>query len=118
MAVEFVETTMFASHRDAQFGDPESFRMLQCDLVTNPRRGDVIPGTGGLRKLRWGDVSRAKGKRSGLRIIYLYVEQADNILLLAAYDKSVATDLTPEEKRRLRAYADAYRDALAQRKRT
>jgi len=50
------------------------YRDLQNFLLLSPKAGDVIAGTGGLRKLRFGDPSRGKGKRGGLRIIYYWYE--------------------------------------------
>lgn len=66
-------------------------------LINHPDAGDVIPGAGGARKLRW--AAKGKGKRGGARIIYLYVVIAARIYLLRCYAKSVRTDLTQEEKR-------------------
>ena len=72
-------------------------------LIDHPNAGDVIPGAGGARKLRW--AARGKGKRGGARIIYLYVVIAARIYLLRCYAKNVRTDLTAEEKKELRQIA-------------
>jgi hypothetical protein len=72
-------------------------------LIDHPDAGDVIPGAGGARKLRW--AARSKGKRGGARIIYLYVVIAARIYLLRCYAKNVRTDLTAEEKKELRQIA-------------
>lgn len=50
--------------------DDEAYLAFQDELKKNPEAGDVIQGTGGLRKLRFGDPRRGKGKRGGLRVIY------------------------------------------------
>lgn len=50
--------------------DNESFKALQNELMQNPEAGDVIKGTGGLRKVRFADAKPGKCKRSGLRVIY------------------------------------------------
>ena len=68
-------------------------------LIEHPDAGDVIPGSGGVRKLRW--AAKGKGKRGGARIIYLYVVVAARIYLVGCYAKSVKTDLTADEKRKL-----------------
>jgi hypothetical protein len=68
-------------------------------LIDHPDAGDVIPGAGGVRKLRW--AAKGKGKRGGARIIYVYVVVAARIYLLRCYAKSVRTDLTADEKRQL-----------------
>jgi hypothetical protein len=72
-------------------------------LIDHPDAGDVIPGAGGARKLRWG--AKGKGKRGGARIIYLYVVIAARIYLLRCYAKNVRTDLTADEKKDLRQMA-------------
>jgi hypothetical protein len=72
-------------------------------LAGRPGAGDVIPGAGGARKLRW--ASKGKGKRGGARIIYVYVVVAAHIYLLRCYAKNVKTDLTAGEKKELRQIA-------------
>jgi hypothetical protein len=72
-------------------------------LIDHPDAGDVVPGSGGVRKLRW--AAKGKGKRGGARIIYLYVVIAARIYLLRCYAKNVRTDLTADEKRELRQIA-------------
>jgi hypothetical protein len=66
-----------------------------------------MPGTGGFRKLRWADVRRGKGRRSGLRIIYYWFDSENRIWLMTIYDKNEAADLTPQEKRLLKVAIDA-----------
>ena len=72
-------------------------------LIEHPEAGDVIPGSGGVRKLRW--AAKGKGKRGGSRIIYVYIVVAVSIYLLRCYAKSVKTDLTADEKKELRQIA-------------
>jgi mRNA-degrading endonuclease RelE of RelBE toxin-antitoxin system len=66
--VEFIETPAFTKNLSAYLDD-ERYRLFQGFLMKNPETGKVIPETGGLRKVRWGDFRRGKGKRGGLRII-------------------------------------------------
>jgi hypothetical protein len=94
--------------RDRFFGDDEGFRAFQNDLMEDPRKGRVIPGCGGVRKVRWMDPMRGKGKRGGIRVIYVFIEEADLILLMLAYDKSVA-DMTSDQKKAVAAAANAFR---------
>ena len=68
MKASFVEMTTFSKYR-ADYLSDESFRDLQLELLANPRKGDTISGTGGLRKIRWADKKRGKGKGGGTRII-------------------------------------------------
>ena len=72
-------------------------------LIEHPDAGDVIPGSGGVRKLRW--AAKGKGKRGGARIIYTYVVVAARIYLLRCYTKGVKTDLTEDERKELRRIA-------------
>lgn len=70
-------------------------------LGNNPEKGDVIAGTGGLRKLRWALAGR--GKRGGSRVIYYYHRPEWQVLLLTAYAKSEQEDLPEREKKLLSA---------------
>ena len=65
MKALFVELPAFSRHR-ARYLDDAAFGKLQQALLKNPEAGDVIEGTGGLRKIRHGDAKRGKGKRGGL----------------------------------------------------
>ena len=65
--------------------------------MTDPAAGDVIKGTGGLRKLRWSDKRRGKGKRRGLRIIYYHWIRGAEFWLFTLYDKNELADLSPKE---------------------
>jgi len=71
MLALFVELPAFERLRN-EYLDDESFRAMQNAMMDDPSVGDVIQGTGGLRKLRWMDKRRGKGKRGGLRVIYFY----------------------------------------------
>lgn len=68
-------------------------------LVVQPEAGDVIPGTSGLRKLRWRQQSRGKGKRGGVRVIYYWYARGALIYMLLAYSKNEQDDLTTAQKR-------------------
>ena len=81
----------------------EDYRELQTRLAANPALGDLMPGTGGFRKMRWGDARRGKGRRGGLRIIYYYFPSDHQIWLMTLYDKDEAADLTEKEKKALKA---------------
>lgn len=72
-------------------------------LIKRPDAGEVIPGAGGARKLRW--AAKGKGKRGGARIIYVYVVIAASVYLLRCYAKNVTTNLTADEKKELRRIA-------------
>ena len=102
MRATFVELPPFLRHRE-QYLDDIAYRQLQNDMMRYPEAGDVIAGTGGLRKLRYGDRHRGKGKRGGLRVIYYWWVTAEQFWLFTLYDKDEAADLTASECKALRA---------------
>ena len=104
--MEFFETPAFTRHLSAYLTDDE-YAALQAFLAAHPEAGDVMPGTGGFRKLRWSDDRRGKGKRGGLRVIYYFLTQDHQVWLFTLFGKGEADDLTPEQKRQLRAAIDA-----------
>ena len=67
--------------------------------MKDPEAGDPIPGTGGLRKLRFRDAWRGKGKRGGLRIIYYWWEPGSQFWLFTLYGKGDVKDLTADERK-------------------
>lgn len=81
----------------------DAVEALAVYLVDHPDAGDLIPGSGGVRKLRW--AAKGKGKRAGARIIYLYIVVAARVYLIRCYAKNVKTDLTADEKKQLRQIA-------------
>jgi hypothetical protein len=105
---QFVEAPAFSRYRE-QYLDDNEFRRLQAHLSANPEAGDIIPGAGGIRKLRWNDLRRGKGKRGGLRIIYYSFISDEEIWLLTLYGKNEAGDLTASQKDELRRALEAER---------
>ncbi len=99
--LEFFETSIFTRQIVGLLSDSE-YAALQGALIVNPEAGDLTPGTGGLRKLRWLEPKRGKGKRGGTRIIYYWFEPRSAIYLLVVYSKGERDDLTAREKRVLR----------------
>jgi len=83
----FVETQLFTRLVQEYLPDDDYARLQQA-LITNPRIGDVIPGTGGVRKMRWRVAGR--GKRGGIRVIYFLRLAQGQIWLLTLYAKNVA----------------------------
>jgi mRNA-degrading endonuclease RelE of RelBE toxin-antitoxin system len=114
--VRFVEAPAFSRYRD-DYLDDDGIRELQQSLANNPESGDLIPGAGGIRKLRWRDSRRGKGRRGGLRVIYYSFLSDEEIWLLTLYDKAEAADLTKEQKGQLRRAMEAERAARKYRSR-
>jgi hypothetical protein len=97
----FVELPAFERHR-SDYLDDEAFRVLQNLLMSQPDAGDLMPGTGGLRKLRFSDVHRGKGRRGGLRVIYYWSNAGPQFWLFTLFDKNEMTDLTPRQRKTLK----------------
>ena len=97
--------------------DDESYRALQNALMANPELGDLMPGCGGLRKVRWSDASRGKGKRGGVRVIYLNLPAVGRIDFPTIYGKEEKDDLDAQQRRVLRRIADELRNEAAAAKR-
>ena len=82
------------------FWDEDTQNEFKNFIATNFALGDIIPDTGGLRKIRW--KGNDSGKRGGVRVIYYFYNENFPIYLLFAYPKNVQTDLTEQEKKLLR----------------
>lgn len=106
MKAVFVELPAFERHR-AEYLDDGGFRQLQQMLMRHPQAGDLMEGTGGLRKLRFADERRGKGKRGGLRVIYFYWDGGHQFWLFTLYDKDEMADLTPKERAQLKTMVKA-----------
>ena len=94
-----VETPIFTKQLLSTLSDGE-YRLFQKMLLERPDAGKVIPGSGGLRKLRW--AAEGRGKRGGLRVIYYWFTAQGTILLLFIYPKNVQDNLTPDQLKQLK----------------
>lgn len=94
-----IETSIFTNQVQALLS-LEEYRKLQMALMLRPYLGTVIPGSGGLRKVRWSLSGR--GKRGGVRTIYYWAVASDQILMLLMYAKNERDDLTPTQLKVLR----------------
>lgn len=101
--VIFIEAPLFTRLLADYLGDDE-YAALQAVLAMRPDAGDLIKGSGGIRKLRW--ASRGRGKRGGLRVIYYHRVSADEIWLLTLYAKNEAADIPPDVLKQLRREID------------
>ena len=102
----FVELPAFERHRSTYLDD-DAFLALQNLLMNHPEAGDLIPDTGGLRKLRFADQRRGKGKRGGLRVIYYWWIAGLQFWLFTLYDKDEMDDLTPQQRKALKGMIKA-----------
>jgi len=78
----------------------DEYRHLQAVLIDKPDAGEVIPGSGGVRKLRWRAPGR--GKRGGYRVIYYAKVQQGVIWMLTLYPKNVKEDISAQTLRRIK----------------
>ena len=108
--MEFIEAPAFSRYL-REYLDDDGYRESQSRLARDAKSGEVIPGAGGFRKVRWADTRRGKGRRGGLRVIYYYFEEQQQIWLMTLYGKDEAADLTTAEKKTLKAAMDAERRA-------
>lgn len=102
---EFIETPFFTKALDRYLDDDE-YRELQTHLNKHPESGQVVPGSGGVRKLRW--AAEGRGKRGGLRVIYYLRLARGQIWMLTLYGKNVRENIPAHA---LRAMKEATQDA-------
>ncbi len=100
----FIESRPFTHRLRELAGGSEDtvLRAIQNDLLEYPERGRIVRGLGGIRKARAANPERGKGKRGGLRYLYLYLEHRSHIHLLSLLDKDEQEDLTSAERAILR----------------
>ena len=91
----FIETSTFTRLLPRHLDD-DGYAALQAFLSVHPEAGDVIRGTGGVRKIRW--TMPGTGKRGGSRVIYYWLAKEDHIYLLTVYAKGTKDDLTATER--------------------
>jgi hypothetical protein len=101
--VVIVETPIFTK-RVLQALNDDQYRTLQAALVASPGAGPVIPGGGGLRKLRW--VGSGRGKRGGARVIYRWLPEREQILMLFVFLKQERDNLSALQLKQLRQVAE------------
>lgn len=97
--VEIIETKAFSRQID-ELLSPGEYEPLGWHLAGDPEAGAVIPGSGGLRKLKW--KAQGRGKRGGVRVIYYWCVGPSLLLLLSAFGKNERTDLSKDELNLLR----------------
>ncbi len=101
--ITIVELNSFRLDADDIFSEAERNGLIDF-ISANPHFGDVIPATGGVRKIRWG--AGGKGKRGGARVIYYFRDLNFPVFLLAAYKKGEKMNLTMSEREQMRKLVD------------
>lgn len=99
MTRTFVESPIFTRKWHELGLTDKNLMDLQNILLKDPKYGDNIQGTGGLRKIRIPMENKGKGKRSGARVLYIDVELKEKIYFVNVYSKDEKSDLTPDEKK-------------------
>ena len=106
--ISFYETKQFIRDANKTIGEDEHTKLKQF-LAFDPEAGVIIPGTGGVRKLRW--VRPGIGKRGGARVIYYFYRDDVPLFLFAIYAKNVKDDLTQSELKELKKRAEEIKSA-------
>jgi hypothetical protein len=106
--ITVAETGVFL-RQAAKFWTDEDRAAFVDYIAANPDAGDIIPDTGGLRKIRW--TRPGIGKRGGVRVIYFYHDDSMPLYLLLIYAKNERENWTPDDKRRVQALSDSIRQA-------
>ncbi len=96
----FVQTTVYSRRLDEK-GFPGIQEAVENEILKIPDAGDRMPGCGGVQKIRISDPSRKKGKRGGIRVLYLDIPHLEKTYLLYLYGKDEAEDISSEGKKRI-----------------
>ena len=110
MKRSFVELPIFKSRWEALGLNEEDLLRLQIELLADPKAGDVMQGTGGVRKMRFAFEHR--GTSGGVRVIYVDFEVYEKIYLLTAYTKNEKDDLTKKERSEIKQLIEVLEQQL------
>ena len=97
--MEYIESPLFSKLLKSYFTD-DQYATFQWELALYPKAGDLVPGSGGLRKIRWS--VKGCGKRSGVRVIYYYKMKEEQIWLLTIYAKNETKNIPAPILRRIK----------------
>ncbi len=112
--IEVVEVDPFPTQAASVWSDAERHAFIDF-IAAFPDAGVVIPGLGGLRKVRWS--REGGGKRGGARVVYFFFDRESPLLLIGVFAKARQSDLAPAQKRKLQSLAAALKAAAKARKR-
>src|SRR4051812_30829505 len=111
MRLTLIQLTTFAAKWSKLGLTDEDLRSLEGLFLANPEAGDVIPGTGGLRKIRFAPPTWHTGNRGGSRVIYAFIVAGEAVYLFTLYGKNERTDLSADEKKVFRQLLDRLQKA-------
>lgn len=106
--ITVAETAVFMRQAGALWTDDERLEFIDF-IARNPEAGDLIPASGGVRKIRWG--RQGSGKRGGVRVIYFYHDPAMPLYLLMIYAKSQRDDLSSDARRTVQGLVARLKEA-------
>ena len=110
--LSFIELRPFSRAWVALGLNDEDLRMLQVTLMTSPKAGQPIEGSGGVRKLRFSPAKWPKGKSGALRVCYVFVEEVGIAILALVYEKGAKENIGADELPILRAAVERVKSAL------
>lgn len=110
MKRSFIELPIFRARWEALGLNEEDLLRLQIELLADPKVGDVMQGTGGVRKMRFAFEHR--GKSGGVRVIYVDFEVYEKIYLLTAYAKNEKENLTKKERNEIKQLIEVLEQQL------
>jgi len=111
--LHFVQSTGFSRGWDDAGLSDEDLQAIEIAIMANPKGGNVIKNTGGLRKLRFSPRGWNCGRRGALRVCYVFFEEYKVVLLLSVYRKSERVDLSPHERGMCRKEIESASAALS-----
>jgi hypothetical protein len=108
----FVRFAAFTRDGEQLGLDEAALRALEIEILKDPNRSPVIPGTGGLRKIRFAEPGSGRGKRGAYRVCYVYFPEFGTVALAAVFGKNQRADLTKADRNTIAAVIQAYRAEL------
>src|SRR5258706_1936829 len=118
MRLTLIQLSTFAAKWSKLALTDEDLQALESLLIENPHAGSVIPGTGGLRKIRFAPPAWHTGKRGASRVIYAFIVEGEAVYFFTIYGKSEQSDLSPDEKKVFRHGLHRLHDRYKPRKET
>ncbi len=103
----FVQSEWFKRALDSREDGVMLLKQIEVEILKNPECGDLVQSAGGVRKMRMPDIGRSKGKRGGLKVLYLDLPDREHTHLIVLYGKDQADDLSAQGKKIVRGLVEA-----------